>query len=80
MSNEDNYQTRAMTAIVSHSTTMTAKISHEQEETDVIDEDAYLALQKITTLDVRTMCKCKIRVGNNKQRTTIGQDHSNCPT
>ncbi len=43
MSNEDNSQARAMTAIVNHSTAMTATISHEQEETDEVDEDAYLA-------------------------------------
>ncbi len=30
MSNEDNSQARAMTAIVNHSTAMTATISHEQ--------------------------------------------------
>jgi hypothetical protein len=43
MSNEDNSQARAMTATVNHSTAMTATISHEQEETDEVDEDAYLA-------------------------------------
>ncbi len=43
MSNENNSQARAMTATVNHSTAMTATISHEQEETDEVDEDAYLA-------------------------------------